>query len=192
MGKAQQIPIDAIRSLYNYPTAAFTESLTDQDTLGHFGPSRLPPRIAFRMPSARDAIEKAITDLPKEQKGAHPATIEISLDGPQYRHLTRPPITLVVKRKSASLYKGPLCTRGDVIPLSAAGFVSRPTARRCAVKIVCSRGSGRGWNIKALDISQASLQSENLRPSDRIIAPPPEMATLPWKGELPPPQSALT
>ena len=42
------------------------------------------------------------------------------------------------------------------------------------------------WDAKALDISQAFLQSENLRPEDRIVVIPLPMVTLPWKGSLPP------
>ena len=42
------------------------------------------------------------------------------------------------------------------------------------------------WRVRALGISQAFLQSVNLRPEDRNIATPPTMATLPWGGRLPP------
>ena len=33
------------------------------DVVGNFDPSRIPPRIAFRLEKARTAIEKEITDL---------------------------------------------------------------------------------------------------------------------------------
>ena len=64
------VPVDATHCLYNYPTNnTNTDVVTDQDILDHFDPSRLPPRIAFRMPQARAAIEKEITDLLKSQNG---------------------------------------------------------------------------------------------------------------------------
>ena len=172
---------------YNYPsTTSSQEALTDDDILNHFDPSRLPPRIAFRLPEARTAIEKEISDLLRSEKGAPPAMLEVSLSDPRYTHLPRVPSTLVVKRKSVALYKGRLCTRGDVVPLTVTGFMSSPTAHRSAVKIVLTLAASLHWSIRALDISQAFLQSENLRESDRMVVIPPPMVTLPWNGKLPP------
>lgn len=186
-GGHRTAPIDSSRCMYNYPSTTLTsQELSDRDILDHFGPSRLPPRASFRMPLALGAIEKEITDLLKEQHWAPPAMIEISLGYPQYRHLARVPSTLVAKRRSASLYKDRLCARGEAIPLSAKGFMSSPTSHRSTVKIVCALASSQAWQIKAMDISHDFLQSENLPPEDRIIVTPPEMATLPGDGELPP------
>ena len=112
--------------------------------------------------------------------------IEIRLDDPRYAKLPRVPSTLVIKRKTVDLYKGRLCTRGDVVPLSVTGFVSSPTVHRSSIKLICSLAVALKWNVRALDISQAFLQSENLRPESRMVVIPPPMVTLPWTGSLPP------
>lgn len=62
--------------------------------------------LRYAPPSARTFIEKGITDLQKAEKGEPPSMVLASLQDPQYRHLSRIPITLVAKRKSAALYKG--------------------------------------------------------------------------------------
>ena len=179
-------PVDSTYSQYSYPvTDTLAPPLTDQDILGHSDPSRLPPRSAFRLPLARLAIEKEIGDLLRKDHHSPPAMIEVSLNEQKYRHLPRIPITLAVKRKRASLYKCRLCTRGDVVPLTVTGFMSSPTTRRASVKLVCAIAMSLKWDRKALGISQAFLQSENLRAEDRIGVIPPPMVTMPWKGSLP-------
>ena len=75
---------------------------------------------------------------------------------------------------------------GDVVLLSAAGFVGIPTVRRSSIKIVCALAATTQWDIRAQGISQAFLQSENLPPESRIAAIPPPMVTLHWGGTLPP------
>ena len=158
------------------------EMYTDQDVIDHFDPSRIPPRVAFQVPQARLAIEKEISDLLKSTPGHPPALIEIALDDPRYRHLARVPSTLVAKRKSIDLYKGRLCTRGDVVPLTVTSFMSSPTAHRCGMKLLCTMATRLQWHVRALDISQAFPQSENLREEDRLVVLPPQMVTLPWEG----------
>ena len=127
---------------------------------------------------------KEITDLLKSEAGQPPALTQVALKDPKYRHLARFPSTLAVKRKSVDLYKCRLRTRGDVAPLTVAGFMSSPTAHRCCLKTLCTLPSHLHWRFRALGISQAFPQSENLRPEDRIIGIPPSMVTLPWDGHL--------
>ena len=69
--------------------------------------------------------------------------------------------------------------------------MSSPTAHRSGLKILCAIASILHWNVRALDISQAFLQSENLRPEDRLVAIPPPMIRLPWTGTLAPPDTSL-
>ena len=183
----QSIPIDSSRCLYNYTSNALTShSLADRDILDHLDPSRLPPRPAFRTPMARREIEKEIADILKKQVGSPPAIMGISLGGPQYRRLARVPITLVADRQYVLLYKGHLCSRGGVIPLSVTGFMSSPTAHRPSVKLVCSLAISKSWQIKAMGISLAFLQSGNFRPEGRIVVFPPETDTPPGLGHYPP------
>ena len=65
-------------------------------------------------------------------------------------------------------------------------FMSSPTAHRCGVKLLCAIASKLQWRIRALGISQAFSQSENLREEYRLAVLPPSMATLHWAGKLAP------
>ena len=95
------------RNIYHGSQKSMAAPLfTDQDAMGHFDPSRIPPRVAFQVPHARLGIEKEISDLLKSESGQPPALTQVSLSGPKYKHLARCPIALVVKRKSVDLYKG--------------------------------------------------------------------------------------
>ena len=96
-----------------------------------------------------------------------------------------------MKRKSVDLYKGRLCTRGDVVPLTVTSFMSSPTAHRCGIKVLCTIATRLHWHVRALDISQAFPQSENLREEDRLVVLPPPMVTLPWTGKLAPPGTSI-
>ena len=158
----------------------------DQEILDKFGPSRIPPRIAFQSPQSRLAIGKEITDLLTPHGKIPPAILEIDLSDSRYCHLPRVFSTIIVKRKSIDLYKGRICTRGDLVPLANVAFVSSPTANRCCVRIVITIAPIMAWGIKALDISQAFLQADNLNERDRIVIIPPPMIVPPWKGRLPP------
>ena len=158
----------------------------DQDILDGFDPSRIPPRIAFKLAPARAAIEREITDLLQPKAHEPPAMIEIDLRDSRYTMVPRVHSTLVVKRKGIDSYKGRLCVRGDTVPLQTTAFVSSPTAHRCAVKLICALASQLSWVIHAIDVSQAFLQSSNLNPKDRVVVIPPNMIHLPWNGKLPP------
>ena len=158
----------------------------DQDILDGFDPSRIPPRVAFKLLPARIAIEREITDLLLAKPNEPPAMIEIALNDSRYSGIPRVQSTLVVKRKGIGSYKGRLRVRGDTVPLQNTAFVSSPTAHRCAVKLICAFASQLQWVIHAIDISQAFLQSSNLNEKDRVIATPPPMIHLPWTGKLPP------
>ena len=185
---------DETYSTFCYPTLQQTLAqnlYTDQDVIGHFDPSRIPPRVAYQVPQARLEIEKEITDLLKSSPGHPPVLIEVALGDPEYRHLARVHIALVVKRKSVDLYKGWLCARGDVAPLTVAGFMSSHTAHRCGIKLLCTISTRLHWRVRALGISQAFLQSENLREEDRLAGLPPPMATLPWTGRLATPRTPV-
>ena len=92
------------------------------------------------------------------------------------------PITLAVKRKSANLYEGRLCTRGDVAPSDVPSFTSSPSAHRIGIKISRTWAVHCHWHAHALETPQAFLQSGNLRPEDRIAVLPPPMVALPWPG----------
>ena len=163
----------------------------EDEIVDQFDPSRIPPRIAFRLEKARDAIEKEITDLLTAHGNAPPAMLEVDITLPQYRSITRVHSTLVVKRKSIGIYKGRLCIRGDTVPITQTAFVSSPTANRCGVKLICIIASQSLWKIHALDISQAFLQAGNLHPSERVILLPPPMVPLPWKKKLHHPEMDL-
>ena len=163
----------------------------DDEIVDQFDPSRIPPRIAFRLEKAREAIVKEITDLLTPHGNAPPAMIEVDITLPQYRSITRVHSTLVVKRKSVGIYKGRLCIRGDTVPITQTAFVSSPTANRCGVKLICIISSQTKWVVHALDISQAFLQAGNLHPKERIILIPPPMVPLPWKRTLYHPETDL-
>ena len=64
---------------------------TDQDVLGHFDPSRIPPLAAFQVPQTRLDTEKEIPDLLKSESGQPPAPMQVSLADQKYKHLARPP-----------------------------------------------------------------------------------------------------
>ena len=190
---------------FTYSTAATIESQVpqrkhnretteyiDQDILDGFDPSRIPPRVAFKLQPARIAIEKEITDLLTAKPHEPPAMIEVALNDSRYAKIPRVHSTLVVKRKGSDSYKGRLCVRGDTVPLQNTAFVSSPTAHRCAVKIICAVASQLQWVIHAVDVSQAFLQSSNLNPRDRVIVIPPNMIQLPWQGKLPPMHTDLS
>ena len=162
------------------------DEYVDDDVMQHFDPSRIPPRIAFKLIPAREAIEKEINDLIHAKPGEPPAMIEVALSDPRFRNVPRAQSTLVVKRKSANQYKGRLCVRGDTIPLNTTAFISSPTVHGCGIKVVCAIAAQMKWKIHSIDISQAFLQSANLNRKDRVIALPPNMIQMHWKGKLPP------
>ena len=155
----------------------------DDEILNRFDPSGIPPRIAFRSPQARTAMEKEITDLLTPHGRAPPAMVEIDLYDSRYRHLPRVFSTMIAKRKSIDLYKGRLCTRGDLAPLTNVAFVSSPTANRCCVRVLITLAMNLGWGIHALGISQAFLQAENLNEKGRLVITPPPQITHPWTGK---------
>ena len=159
--------------------------------MGHFGQSRIHPRVSSQSPKARSAIGKEISDLLKNEAGQPPALLRISSEAPQYRNMSRIPSTSVVKRKSSDLYKVRLCNRGDVVSLTVTSFMRSPTARRCGVKILRTISSHLRWHVRVLDISQDFLQSGNMRPEDRMSALPPTMAARPWAGHIPPQNTDL-
>ena len=138
----------------------------DQDILDGFDPSRVPPRVAFKLLPARAAIEREITDLLQPKNHEPPAMVEVALGDSRYRTVPRVHSTLVIKRKGIDSYKGRLCVRGDTVPLQTTAFASSPTVHRCAVKLICAIASQVNWAIHAVDISQAFLQSSNLNPKD--------------------------
>ena len=111
---------------------------------------------------------------------------QASLKDLKYRHPPRAHGALVVKRKSSALYKCRLCARGDVAPLSAEGFTGSPTCLRPAVKIIAIISASTGWNLRALSISQAALQSANSKAQDRIVALHHPTAAAPCSGNPPP------
>ena len=156
----------------------------DDEIVGQFDPSRIPPRIAFRLEKARTAIIKEIDDLLTPHGQDPTAMLQISLSDPKYRGIARVRSTLVVKRKSVGVYKGRLCVRGDTVPIAQTAFASSPTANRCGVKIICLMASQSQWDVRALDISQAFLQAGNLNNHDRMIVLPPPMIKFPWKKSL--------
>ena len=162
------------------------QEYSDDDVLENFDPSRIPPRIAFRLPPAREAIEKEVTDLLTPKPNEPPAMVEIALNDSRYLRVPRVQSTLVVKRKGVNHYKGRLCVRGDTVPLNTTAFISSPTVHRCGIKVICALAAQLKWTIHAVDISQAFLQASNLNPKDRVIVLPPNMIQLPWKGKLPP------
>ena len=162
------------------------QEYSDEDILESFDPSRIPPRIAFRLPPAREAIEKEVTDLLTPKPNEPPAMVEVALNDSRYSRVPRVQSTLVIKRKGANHYKGRLCVRGDTVSLNTTAFISSPTVHRCGVKVICALAAQLNWTIHAVDISQAFLQSSNLNPKDRVIVLPPAMIQLPWKGKLPP------
>ena len=166
-------------------TTESPDEYTDEDVLRRFDPSRLPPRVAFRIDAARKAIETEITDLLATKTGVTPAMLEINLDDPRFRHLPRVQSTMIVKRKAVNHYKGRLCVRGDMIPLLDVGFISSPTVHRCGVKLLLSIATQCQWKIHSVDVSQAFLQSESLSESQRLVVIPPPYVQLPWRGFLP-------
>lgn len=173
--KGHLAQVDETYCQYNFPAGMGEyDAVTDQEISGNFDTSRIPPRISFRLEAARRAVGEEITDLLKLDKGSPPATIEIRLDDPRYCHSPRIPSTLVIKRKSVGLYRDRLCTRGDVAPLSATGFVSIPTVRRSSIKIARALDVSTPWGVRALGISKAFLQSENMRPGSRLLVIPPQ------------------
>ena len=163
----------------------------DDDIVDSFDPSRIPPRIAFRLEKAREAIVKEITDLLTPHGKEPPAMIEVDLGEAKYRQITKVHSTLVVKRKSAGIYKGRLCIRGDTVPITKTDFASSPTANRCGIKLICIIASQTKWTIRALDISQAFLQAGNLHPAERVILIPPPTIRLPWQKSLYAPDTDL-
>ena len=177
------------------PTFATQESRKGeyfaQDILDGFDPSRIPPRLAPKLAPARAAIEREIADFLQPKAHEPPATIALDMRDSRYAMVPRVHSTLVARRKGIDSYKGRLCIRGDTVPLQAAAFVSSPTARRCAVNLVCAIASQLSWMIRAVDVSQAFLQSSNLSPNDRVVVIPPNMIHLPRAGKLPPTHTDL-
>ena len=144
-----------------------------QEILDRFDPSMIPPEIAFQSPQSRVAIEKEITDLLAPPGKIHPSMIEIDLRDQRYVRLPKAFSKITAKIKSVDLYKGRLCTRGDLAPLTNVAFVSSSTSNRCCVRMVITLAVNLACDIKALDISQASPQAENLNERDRIAIIPP-------------------
>ena len=185
----------AVGSLSNGADQAWYQTkkgeYSDDDVLENFDPSRVPPRVAFRLIPAREAIEKEVNDLLTAKPNEPPAMIQVSLNDSRFKTVPRVQSTIVVKRKGINLYKGRLCVRGDTVPLNTTAFISSPTVHRSGVKIICSLAAQMCWTIHAIDISQAFLQSANLNAKDRVIVLPPNMIQLPWTGKLPPIQTDL-
>ena len=162
------------------------QEYVDHDILGGFGPSRIPPGIAPKLAPSRVAIEREITDFLHAKPNEPPAMIDVALNDSRYLAVSRQHPAIVITRKGIGSYKGRLCARWDTVPLQTTAFALSPTAHRCDVKLICSISSQLEWAIRAVDISQAFLQSSNLNPEDRVIVIPPPTAHLPRTGKLPP------
>ena len=186
VGSKSPVGAETIAIWVTNPSNATTlpDAYTDDEVTHRFDPSRLPPRVAFRIDAARKAIETEITDLLATKPGTTPAMLEISLNDSRFRHLPRVQSTMIVKRKAVNHYKGSLCVRGDMIPLLDVGFISSPTVHRCGVKLLLSIATQCQWKIHSVDVSQAFLQSESLSESQRLVVVPPPYVQLPWAGHL--------
>ena len=57
----------------------------DDDIVDSFGPSRLPPRIVFKLPGARKAVEKEITDLLTPHGLEPPAMVVVALNDSRFK-----------------------------------------------------------------------------------------------------------
>ena len=112
--------------------------------------------------------------------------IYVALNDSRYLAVPQVHSALVVKRKRIDPYKGRLCVLGDTVPLRTESSASPPTAHRCAVKLICAIASHLNWAIRAIDISQAFLQSSDLHPKGRVVVIPPPKIHLPWAVKLPP------
>ena len=110
----------------HHKTTTPPDAYTDDEVTHRFDPSRLPPRVAFRIDAARKAVETETTDLLDTKPGSAPAMLEISLHDSRFRHLPRVQSAMIAKRKAANRYKGRLCVRGDMAPLLGVGFISPP------------------------------------------------------------------
>ena len=76
-----------------------THQYIDQDVLGGFDPSRVPPRIASKLMSSRGAIHREITDLLQAKPNEPPAMVEVYLLDSRFNGVPRVHSTLVIKRK---------------------------------------------------------------------------------------------
>ena len=127
-------------SIYNYSSLSSSPPhniYSDPDILDHFDPSRIPPRVDFQDTQDRLSIQEATDDLIRSHDRQHPAMQHASLGDPQYKNLPRAPSTLAVMRMSDDLYKGKICTRGDVAPLYGASFMRTP-ANRFGAEMRCT------------------------------------------------------
>ena len=68
-------------------TGSIKAEYNDQDILDGFGPSRVPPRIAFKLKPARGAIEREIADLLKAKPNEPPAMMEVDLNDARFRQI---------------------------------------------------------------------------------------------------------
>ena len=85
---------DSSYALYAYSRQSAQSSsalYTDQDTIGHFDHSRIPPRVAFHVPQARRDVESEINDFLTSHDRQLPAMIQVPPDDPQFEHISRPP-----------------------------------------------------------------------------------------------------
>ena len=98
-------PAETIRATRTLNTSEYV----DHDILGGFGPSRMPPRVAFKLLTARTAIEREIANLLLAKPNGPPSIIEVPLNDSRYASVPRVHSALAIKRKGIDSCKGSLC-----------------------------------------------------------------------------------
>ena len=121
------------------------------EVVDQFGPSRIPPWIAFRLGKARAAVIKAIEDIRTPKGKVLPSMIEVSTNEDNYRTIARSRSTLVIRRRCVGIYKGRLFPRGDTVPVALTAFIASPSANRSGNRRICMIASQTRWKAHALD-----------------------------------------
>ena len=135
----ERLPISQIGGSIRASRMSDRKEYVDQDILDGFGAFRIPPRVAFKLAPAREAIGREITDFLREKHNEPPAMVGVSLIDSRFRTAPRVHATLAIKRNGTDSYKGRLCVRGDTAPLQTPEFGEMDLRNRFAVAVGGSR-----------------------------------------------------
>ena len=91
---------------------------------------------------------------------------------------------MVVKRKSTLKFKARPCARGDMLTEDAPLNYSSPTVARVSPRMILAIDVSLSFNIGIVDIASASIQSNMVEKSKRLIIIPPYYIPLPWADKI--------
>ena len=113
-------------------------NMTEEECQLSFGPSRIPHNLYLHCAEALGGIQKEMRDLTEvTPDGIDPLTVMRRKDA-RMRGLPFIRATLIVRKKSAGIWKSRQCLRGDLVDVHTDSFTSSPTAQGASLDMFLS------------------------------------------------------